>query len=137
MRARRFRRYVGAMSISGASFSTRYDLRTAASEHDLTIDEGLVFAQPGGGFDSAKRLLDQEHRPALKRAGLRLSLVNHELRHTAAAAWLSQGYCLEYVRRQMGHRSITTTIANYGHLEPTMSADAADRTAAALEIAVD
>jgi hypothetical protein len=31
-------------------------------------------------------LLDYEHRPALERAGLRLSLVNRELRHAAAAA---------------------------------------------------
>jgi integrase len=87
-------------------------------------------------LDSAKRLLDYEHRPALKTACLRLALVNHELRHTAAAAWLSQGNGLEYVRRQMGHKSITTTIRNYGHLEPSMNPDAADRTAAALGLSV-
>ena len=61
-----------------------------------------------------------------------MSLINHELRHTAAAAWLSLGLPLEYVRRQMGHRSITTTIANYGHLERTMIPDAAARAEAAL-----
>jgi len=56
------------------------------------------------------------------------------LRHTAAAAWLSSGLPLEYVRRQMGHRSITTTIANYRHLEPSMMPGAAAQTEAALGI---
>jgi integrase len=82
---------------------------------------------PKGGHDDAQRLLRYEHRPALKRAGLRTSLVAHELRHTAAAIWLSLGYPMEYVRRQMGHRQIATTINSYGHLERTMIPDAAAR----------
>jgi integrase len=39
---------------------------------------------------------------------------------------------MEYVRRQMGHRSITTTIRAYGHMERTMVADAAARAEAPL-----
>jgi integrase len=92
----------------------------------------LVFPAPSGGYDDAKRLLEHEHRPALERAGLRTSIVTHELRHTAAAAWLSLGFALEYVRRQMGHRDIATTIRNYGHLERTLIPDAAARTEAAV-----
>ena len=102
------------------------------AEHETGYDAGLVFPAPGGGYDDPGRVLGQEHRQALKRAGLRLSLVNHELRHTAAAAWLSLGLPLEYVRRQMGHKSITTTINNYGHLERTMIPDAATRAENAL-----
>jgi integrase len=92
----------------------------------------LVFPAPTGGYDNAKRLLDRENRPTLERAGLRLSIVNHELRHTAAAVWLSLGFPMEYVRRQMGHRDIATTIRNYGHLERTLIPDAALRTEAAV-----
>jgi hypothetical protein len=58
--------------------------------------------------------------------------VNHELRHTAAATWLSLGLGLEYVRRQMGHKTITTTIRNYAHLEPSMLPAAAARAEAGL-----
>jgi integrase len=63
---------------------------------------------------------------------LRTSIVTHELRHTAAAVWLSLGLPVEYVRRQMGHRDIATTIRNYGHLERTLIPDAAARTEAAV-----
>jgi integrase len=92
----------------------------------------LVFPAPSGGYDDAKRLLEHEHRPALERAGLRTSIVTHELRHTAAAVWLSLGFPVEYVRRQMGRRDIATTIRNYGHLERTLIPDAAARTEAAV-----
>ena len=87
------------------------------AEHEVDDDDGIVFPAATGGYEDPGRLLRHEHRPALRRAGLRLSLVNHELRHTAAALWRSLGLPLEYVRRSMGHRSIETTIANYGHLE--------------------
>ena len=92
----------------------------------------LVFPGPKGGYDDAGRLLRQEHRETLRQAGLRLSLVNHELRHTAAAVWLSLGLPMEYVRRQMGHRQISTTIRAYGHLERTMIPGAAARAEEAL-----
>jgi hypothetical protein len=39
---------------------------------------------------------------------------------------------MEYVRRQMGHASSQTTIANYGHLERTVFPEAAARTEAAI-----
>ena len=44
----------------------------------------------------------------------------------------SLGFPLEYVRRQMGHRQITTTIRAYGHLERTLIPDAAARSERAL-----
>lgn len=106
-------------------------LETSA-QHQRNSAHQLVFPSPTGGFDDAKRLLEYEHRPALERAGLRTSIVTHELRHTAAAVWLSLGFPVEYVRRQMGHRDIATTIRNYGHLERTLIPDAASRTEAAV-----
>jgi integrase len=110
------------------------DALARAAELDESGDDGLVFPAPDGGYDEPQRLLRYEHRPTLKRAGLRLSLVNHELRHTAAAVWLSLGYGLEYVRRQMGHTDIRTTIRNYGHFEPSLLPGAAAKTEAALGV---
>src|SRR5207344_3569603 len=108
------------------------DHRALAGELLPNYDDGLLFPGQDGGYDDPQRLLRYEHRAALKRAGLRMTLVNHELRHTSAAVWLSLGLGLEYVRRQMGHRSITTTIRNYGHLEPSMTPQAADQVERAL-----
>lgn len=113
---------------------TLRDHQAAAEEMTDDLDRAVIFPAPGGGYDDPGRVLRYEHREALKRAGLRLTLVNHELRHTAAAVWLSLGLGLEYVRRQMGHRSITTTITNYGHLEPSMTATAARRVEAAMGV---
>ena len=51
------------------------DHRARLAEKDIAWDQGLVFPGPRGGHDSAKRLLDYEHRPALRDAGLRTTLV--------------------------------------------------------------
>jgi Phage integrase family len=56
------------------------------------------------------------HKQALADAGLR-DMPLHALRHTAAAACLLTGHPLIYVQRQLGHASIKTTEAYYGHLE--------------------
>jgi integrase len=49
------------------------------------------------------------------------------LRRTAAASWLAAGLSLVYVRRQLGHASITTTEQVYGHVEDGFLRGAADR----------
>jgi integrase len=51
----------------------------------------------------------------------------HDLRHTAAASWLTAGLQLIYVQRQLGHASITTTQQVYGHLEESFLRGAAER----------
>jgi integrase len=67
--------------------------------------------------DPPSRRTDHEwHRHALTAAGLR-DMPLHALRHTAAAGWLTTGHSLIFVARQLGHRSITTTEHQYGHLE--------------------
>ena len=68
------------------------------------------------------------HEPALRDAGIELHLRVHDLRHTAAAAWLIAGkQSLEYVRRQLGHASIRETQI-YAHLERRGRSQAADLT---------
>ena len=71
------------------------------------------------------------HEAALVDAGLR-DMPLHALRHTAAASWLTTGHPLNFVQRQLGHRSITTTEEHYGHLEMSLVKDAAVRTEQAI-----
>jgi integrase len=56
----------------------------------------------------------------------------HSLRHAAAAAWLLTGHPLIYVQRQLGHASITTTEAYYGHLEESFLKSAPEAMEAAI-----
>lgn len=55
------------------------------------------------------------HRPALEDAGLSKAIRLHDLRHTAATLWLASGQSVYFVREQLGHRDIQTTIDLYGH----------------------
>ena len=42
----------------------------------------------------------------------------HDLRHTYASLLIENGASLAYVKDQMGHSSIQTTVDVYGHLVP-------------------
>ena len=53
----------------------------------------------------------------LKKAGLRKIRV-HDVRHTYASLLISNGVTLAYIRDQLGHSSIKTTVDIYGHLIP-------------------
>src|SRR3954469_5492424 len=92
----------------------------------------LVFVGPRGGKLSRSDITRDEHKEALRAAGLRTSLRLHDLRHTAAAAWLTIGLPMIYAQRQLGHASITTTQERYGHLEESFLKDAQVRTEAAI-----
>lgn len=78
-----------------------------------------------------RKTVHEWHEAALEDAGLR-DMPLHCLRHTAAAAWLASGHPLIFVQRQLGHRSITTTEAHYGHLESSFVVGAAARTEEAI-----
>lgn len=91
-----------------------------------------VFVGPRGGRLSRNDITRDDHKEALRAAGLRTSLRLHDLRHTAAAAWLTIGLPMIYVQRQLGHASITTTQEQYGHLEESFLKDAQVRTEAAI-----
>ena len=92
-----------------------------------------------GDYIDRTRIRSRWHIPALLDAGLDPRLRVHDLRHSAAAAWLiAGGQSLEYVRRQLGHASILET-QKYAHLERAGRSQAADITEAGIwtqEVAV-
>lgn len=136
-----------AVEIGARTAALLRDHRARQAEHHaVQIDGGHVFLMPTrhklsepGHWASAgpPRPVDRNtvtrdwHKDALKDAGLR-DMPLHSLRHTAAAAWLSTGQPLVYVQRQLGHASITTTEAIYGHLEDSFLKGAASLTEAAI-----
>ena len=50
------------------------------------------------------------------RARTGLDFDPHWFRHSAATRWLRDGVSVEVVSRLLGHSSVTTTSAIYGHL---------------------
>jgi integrase len=62
----------------------------------------------------------------LAKAGLRQVRI-HDLRHTFASLLIQNGESLAYVKEQMGHHSIKTTVDTYGHLVPGGNKAAVDR----------
>ncbi|MHC4696731.1 MAG: tyrosine-type recombinase/integrase [Planctomycetota bacterium] len=77
----------------------------------------LVFPSGSGGPTSRDnfrsrvfyKLLDKVNVPRFR---------FHDIRHTFASLLLAQGELLHYVKEQMGHASIQTTVDIYGHLVP-------------------
>jgi integrase len=85
-------------------------------------DQGLVFCTVDGSpilrSDGVRRVLHL----SLKAAELPTVRL-HDLRHSYAALMIDQGANVKYIQRQLGHRSITTTLDTYGHLMPDAGAE--------------
>jgi integrase len=63
---------------------------------------------------------------ALQRAKLPTSFSPHSLRHSFASILLSEGVSLQFVQRQLGHRSVTMTADLYGRWLPMSNLAAVD-----------
>ncbi|MGY0501035.1 site-specific integrase [Nocardia sp. FBN12] len=59
----------------------------------------------------------------------------HELRHTAASLMIRSGAHVKTVQRQLGHKSATMTLDNYGHLFEDDLDDVAARMGSGLRLA--
>ena len=125
----RFRR----VNISSRIVAMARDMKARQSEESATdLNRERVFRGPRGGQLTRSDVSRDMHKDALREAGLRGSLRLHDLRHTAAATWLTLGKPLIYVQRQLGHSSIDTTEKAYGHLEEDYLASAAEEVDAAI-----
>ena len=51
----------------------------------------------------------------------------HELRHTAASLMIASGANVKTVQSQLGHKTATMTLDQYGHLFPDDLDDVADK----------
>jgi len=72
-----------------------------------------IWAEPRGQAWSYQAAYDLVLR---LRARTGLDFDPHWLRHSAATRWLRDGVSIEVVSKLLGHSSVTTTSAVYGHL---------------------
>jgi integrase len=72
-----------------------------------------IWAEPKGQAWSYQAAYDLVLRI---RARTRLDFDLHWMRHSAATRWLRDGVSIEVVSKLLGHSSVTTTSATYGHL---------------------
>lgn len=96
--------------------------RMAAGEH--WIESGLIFTNSNGGPIHPRNLL-RDLKMLLRHTGLPM-IRFHDLRHTAASLMLNHGTPVLVVSRRLGHAKPSITLDVYGHLLPTMQAEAAE-----------
>jgi integrase len=85
-----------------------------------------VFCNREGNAMDMQNVCNRYFRPTLTKAGLRQRRF-HDLRHTFASLLIQNGESLAYVRDQLGHTSIKTTVDIYGHLVPGANRQAVNR----------
>jgi integrase len=75
---------------------------------------GLVFPSATGTHVDRNNLRRRGHDVALQRAGITAPVRPHDLRHTYATIALASGASIYFVKEQLGHADIQTTIDLYG-----------------------
>jgi integrase len=75
----------------------------------------LVFPNKNDGLMDGSNLKNRIFYKVIEAAGLP-HFRFHDIRHTYASMLLNQGESLHYVKEQMGHSSIQTTVDVYGHI---------------------
>ena len=85
-----------------------------------------LFPSPTEGRRTSEGIQDAME-VALRRAGLPDHFTPHCLRHTFASQLLQNGENLDYVKRMLGHASISMTADLYGHWLPVTNTSAVDR----------
>ncbi|MDA1330412.1 MAG: site-specific integrase [Chloroflexi bacterium] len=92
--------------------------------HGLWQDTGHVFpSSVGTALDPTN--LNRQFRQLLKKAELH-KIRFHDLRHTAASLMLNNGVDVLVASRRLGHAKPSITLDVYGHLLPSIQAEAAD-----------
>ena len=88
---------------------------------------GLVFPSVAGTHLDRNNLRRRGHDVALTRAGITTHVRPHDLRHTYATIALASGASIYFVKEQLGHADIQTTIDLYGHPDQAAHRDQAAR----------
>ncbi len=86
----------------------------------------LVFPTQTGGPLDGDNIRKRVFYRLLEKADIR-RIRFHDIRHTFASLLLQQGESLHYVKEQMGHASIQTTVDIYGHIVPGSNRKAVNR----------
>ncbi|MFI9633007.1 tyrosine-type recombinase/integrase [Nocardia sp. NPDC051929] len=81
------------------------------------------------GVDTARRRRQPDRPGDVPR------VTAHQLRHTAASLMIASGAHVKTVQRQLGHKTATMTLDNYGHLFEDDLDDVADRMSEGLRAA--
>jgi len=99
--------------------------RIGTTKGDAVLVE-LVFPSEAGGPLCADNFRSRVFRRMIEVADVPRFRF-HDIRHTYASLLLTQGESLHYVKEQMGHASIQTTVDVYGHLVPGSNRNAVNR----------
>jgi integrase len=110
------------MEILRLHYEKQQQLRKEAGE--IWSEHGLIFTTNNGTPIHPRNLL-RDFRILLKDAGLP-QIRFHDLRHTAASLMLNNGIPVIVVSRRLGHARASITLDVYGHLIPSMQAEAAE-----------
>ena len=103
-------------------------------------DRGLVFEREEGGYLNDDYVRKLVLYPALERAGITRvgeggrARTFHSFRHTFARVTLEHGAPIDWVRRQLGHSSITLTVETYGEWSRSAQKAEAERLAGAFVV---
>lgn len=92
------------------------DRRARGGEHVVDLDAERVFPNRVGRPYQPQDISNLAHKQTLAAAGIARPVRLHDLRHSAAAAWIAAGLPLVFVQAQLGHATIATTMKHYGHL---------------------
>lgn len=101
-------------------------------DHEARLPRGkvqkiqMVFCNRYGGPVDGDLFRRRVFRGLLEGAGLPHMRI-HDIRHTFASLLLQNGESLHYVKEQMGHASIQTTVDVYGHMVPGSNRNAVNR----------
>lgn len=101
--------------------------QAAVEGHELPV---WVFPNRASNPLDGVNVLKRTWYPILAKAGLR-RLPFHALRHTYTSILIQLGESLAFIKQQLGHASIQTTVDVYGHLIPGGNRKNLDRLAAA------
>ena len=115
---------LGAITIEvlRAHYERQQRERVAAGEK--WVEHGLIFTT-GIGTPISQRNLLRNFKVLLQQAGLP-PIRFHDLRHSAASLMLNNGVPVIVVSRRLGHARTSITLDVYGHLLPSMQAEAAE-----------